>query len=424
MIKFLFKGLLRDKHRSLLPIIVVVLGVMLTVTMHGYMGGVLGDMVDMNAKFATGHVKIMTKAYAEDEDQMPNDLALIGVGDLINELESDYPDMEFAPRIRFGGLVDVPDENGETKSQGPGIGWGLDLFGAGSTEVERFKLESSLQRGTIPAKSGEVLLSEDFSQRLEIDPGEEFTFFGSTADGGMAFYNFTMTGTVSFGSSVLDKGAMIMDIEDVRMALDMPDGAGELLGFLPSGQYIEEEAVAFCEKFNLEHSDVEDPYSSQADTLRNLSMIGDYLDYAENMVGIIIGIFLMAMSLVMWNAGLLGGLRRYGEVGVRLAMGETKSHVYRSMIVESVLIGIVGSIIGTGIGLAFSYWMQNNGIDISKMMQNNSIMMPSVFKSAVTPVTWYIGFIPGVFATVLGTMLAGIGIYKRKTARLFKELES
>ena len=67
MIKFLFKGLLRDKHRSLLPIVVVVLGVMLTVTMHGYMGGVLGDMVDMNAKFSTGHVKIMTKAYAEDE---------------------------------------------------------------------------------------------------------------------------------------------------------------------------------------------------------------------------------------------------------------------------------------------------------------------------------------------------------------------
>ena len=424
MIKFLFKGLLRDKHRSLLPIVVVVLGVMLTVTMHGYMGGVLGDMVDMNAKFETGHVKIMTRAYAEDEDQMPNDLALINVSDLIKELKQDYPDMEWAPRIRFGGLIDVPDENGETKSQGPGFGWGLDLFGEGSSEKERFKLASSLQRGAIPSKPGEVLLSEDFSQRLGINPGEEFTFFGSTADGGMAFYNYIMTGTVSFGSSVLDKGAMIMDIEDARIALDMPDGAGELLGFLPDEQYVDEDAVLFCEDFNNKYRNTEDPYSPQADTLRNLSLIGAYLDYAENMVGIIIGIFLVAMSLVLWNAGLLGGLRRYGEVGVRLAMGETKSHVYRSMIVESVLIGIIGSVIGTAIGLGISFWMQNNGIDISNMMKNNAIMMPSVFKSAVTPVTWYIGFIPGVFATALGTMLAGIGIYKRKTARLFKELES
>ncbi len=424
MIKFLFKGLLRDRHRSLLPIIVVVLGVMLTVTMHGYMGGVLGDMVDMNARFSTGHVKIMSHAYAEEEDQMPNDLALLEVGELIDRLSADHPDMEWAPRIRFGGLVDVPDENGETKTQGPGIGWGINLLGEGSTEIERFSLESSLIRGELPDKPGEVLLSDDFAIKLEIEPGEQLTFFGSTALGGMAFYNFTLAGTVRFGSSVLDKGAMIMDIEDARLALDMPDGAGELLGFLNSGQYVDEEAVAFCENFNSKYSDIEDTYSPQADTLRNLSMIGSYLDYAENMVAIIIAIFVIAMSLVLWNAGLLGGLRRYGEVGVRLAMGETKSHVYNSMILESILIGIIGSVIGAAIGLAFSYWMQNNGIDISGMMKNNSIMMPSVFKSKVTPVTFYIGFIPGVFATVLGTMLAGIGIYKRKTARLFKELES
>jgi hypothetical protein len=29
-----------------------------------------------------------------------------------------------------------------------------------------------------------------------------------------------------------------------------------------------------------------------------------------------------------------------------------------------------------------------------------------------------------VISTVVGTMLAGVGIYKRKTAQLFKELEA
>ena len=36
---------------------------------------------------------------------------------------------------------------------------------------------------------------------------------------------------------------------------------------------------------------------------------------------------------------------------------------------------------------------------------------------------FYIGFIPGLFAMVIGNMLSGIGIYKRETATLFKELE-
>ena len=76
MIRFIFKGLMRDRQRSLLPIIVVVIGVFLTVILQTMMTGILGDMVAFNANFATGHVKIMTRAYAERVDQTPNDLAL------------------------------------------------------------------------------------------------------------------------------------------------------------------------------------------------------------------------------------------------------------------------------------------------------------------------------------------------------------
>ena len=147
------------------------------------------------------------------------------------------------------------------------------------------------------------------------------------------------------------------------------------------------------------------------------------LDLGASFGGVIIFIFVVAMSIVLWNAGLLGGLRRYGEVGLRLAMGENKTHVYYSMIMESVLIGLLGSVIGTVIGLSISYYLQTVGFDISDMMKNVTMMIPSVFRAHVTPQAYYIGFIPGLFSTVLGTSLAGIGIYRRKTAQLFKELE-
>jgi putative ABC transport system permease protein len=130
------------------------------------------------------------------------------------------------------------------------------------------------------------------------------------------------------------------------------------------------------------------------------------------------------MSLVFWNAGLLGGLRRYIEFGTRLAIGEDYSHIYKTMIYESVLIGTIGSVIGTTIGLLISLYMQKHGFDVGSLMKNATIMMPSVFHTRVTIIAFYIGFIPGIFSTVIGTMLAGIGIYKRKTAQLFKELEA
>ena len=63
------------------------------------------------------------------------------------------------------------------------------------------------------------------------------------------------------------------------------------------------------------------------------------------------------------------------------------------------------------------------GIDVTEYMPQSSLLMPNVIRAKVTPDLFYIGFIPGVFAMVLGTALSGIGVYKRETATLFKELE-
>jgi putative ABC transport system permease protein len=94
------------------------------------------------------------------------------------------------------------------------------------------------------------------------------------------------------------------------------------------------------------------------------------------------------------------------------------------MIFEAIYIGLIGSVLGTIVGLVFSYWVQEVGIDVGSIMKNSKMMMPSVFRANITTPAYYIGFIPGLFSIVLGTMLSGIGIYKRKTAQLFKELET
>ena len=135
MLKFLLKGILRDHNRSLFPIIIVAAGVMLTVLLHCWITGVLGEMIDTSAAFSTGHVKIMSRAYADNVGQIPNDLALTDVEQLIDQLHSEYPDIEWVKRIRFSGLLDAPDENGETRAQGPVMGTAVKLFPQNSSEV-------------------------------------------------------------------------------------------------------------------------------------------------------------------------------------------------------------------------------------------------------------------------------------------------
>jgi putative ABC transport system permease protein len=424
MIKFLLTGLWRDRSRSLMPVLVVAIGVMLTVWMHAYITGFMGDTIEMNAKFSHGHVKVMSKAYAENMDLLPIDLALVDVSHLKATLKEANPDMEWAARIQFGGLIDVPDENGETRSQGPSIGFGIDLLSPDSKEADRMNITNSIVRGKLPAQAGEVLLSEHFARKLEAEIGEAVTLISTDMNGSMIMYNFIVSGTVSFGVEMMDRGSVIADIEDVRAALNMPDAAGEILGFFGEGFYENERAIEMSNAYNAKNALSEDEFSPVMKSLSQQGSMGQYVQMAEVWSLYISLIFIFAMSLVLWNAGLLGGLRRYGEIGIRLAMGEEKGHVYRSMIYESIFIGIAGSVVGTAIGLFLAWLIQTYGIDISGMMEGASMMMPTVIRARITPVDFYIGFIPGLVSTVIGTMLSGIGIYKRQTARLFKELEA
>ncbi len=424
MIKFLLKGLIRDKSRSRLPVIVVAIGVALTVLMHAYIKGFMGDTIEMNARFSNGHVKVMTKAYAENMNQAPNDLALLGAGKLLSDLENQFPEMEWTGRIQFGGLVDAPDTNGETKAQGPAMGIGLDLLSQRTQEPGRLNLIKSLVRGKMPEKHGEVLISELFAGKLKVNPGDKITLIGSTMNGSMSINNFLVAGTVSFGSEILDRGSVIADIEDVRTALDMSDATGEIIGFFRDGFYDDESALTASEKFNSSYTGNVDEFGPVMKSLSQQGSLGQYVKMSDYWANYVALVFIIAMSLVLWNAGLLGGLRRYGEVGVRMAMGEDKGHVYRTMIYESVMIGLAGSVIGTIFGLLFAWLIQKYGIDISGLMKGSSIMMPGNIRARITPADYYLGFIPGLISTVIGTMLSGIGIYKRQTAKLFKELEA
>ncbi len=422
MIRFLIKGILRDPNRSVLPVLVISIGVFLSVLFSAWFSGVFSDMIRLNANFSTGHLKVMTRAYAENAEQMPNDLALLETGSLVADLQRQFPQLDWTQRIRFGGLLDVADAEGNTRAQGMAAGYAVDLFSPGSREAERMNIMPAIVEGRLPAQPGEALISDDFARRFKVGLGDTVTLFGSTMDGGMSFANFAVAGTVRFGMPVLDRGAIIVDITDAQSALDMQDAAGEVLGFFKSDQYEEAAALEVKTAFNARFQNDDDEFAPLMQRLNDQNGLEEYLVLSKSMSGIMIFVFIFAMSIMLWNTGLLGGLRRYNEFGIRLAMGEEKKRLFRSLIIESVVIGLAGSVLGTALGLSAAYYLQETGLDFGSAVQGGSMMMPTVFRAHIGAQAFYIGFIPGLFSMVLGNALSGLGIYKRKTAELFKEL--
>ena len=428
MMYFLIKGLLRDRSRSLFPVIIITITVTIVIFAIGFMKGSMNSVFQSTAVIISGHEKVVTRAYKEESQMLPNDLALLNVDQIIRNLDKEYPDHFWSPRITFGGLLDMPDKNGETRDQGPVYVLGIDLLKTGSRIIEIWELDKNLVNGRLPKTFNEALIGQKLANKLNITVGDTATYIGTTMHNAFTTYNFTIVGTFDLQKGQADSQMMLVDISGARKALDMENAASEILGFTHSLFYDDDKAVSLRSNFNENYSDSSDIFSPVMMALRDSSQqMGDMVEFVDAFLMIIGTIFLIIVMVVLWNMGLMNGLRRYGEIGLRLAMGESKGVVYRSMIVEAVIIGLTGTMIGTGLGLSIVYYVQENGIDYSEVvatMSTASMVMPNVFYAKITPDLYYIGFIPGLIATVLGTMLAGIAIYKREMAQLFKELES
>ncbi|MDI6698913.1 MAG: FtsX-like permease family protein [Candidatus Saccharicenans sp.] len=439
MISFIIKGILRDRSRSLFPALIVAAGAMLTVFFYSYMQGGKNNFIETSARYQTGHLKVMTRAYAAESDLLPNDLALTGATGLVSNLRAEYPELIWKPRIRFAGLLDIPDENGQTRAQGPISGLAVELVADNRNEnqnhrnlpeAEILNLKKGLIAGRLPEKPREILVGSVLASSLKINPGDRATIISSTLTGAMAIADFTVAGVIRFGVTPLDKTLVIADLEEARQLLDMEDAAGEIFGFYPDFLYRPQLAARMARDFNAKseeraRSSGEDPdFLPLILTLGEQGGLGDMIAIYDVYAYVLVAVFVAVMSLVLWNAGLMGSLRRYGEIGLRLAMGETHRRLYFSLLGESVIIGLIGSVAGTALGLAISYYLQTYGINAEAFTRTSEMMMTNIIKAQVTRVSYIIGFIPGLLATLLGTAMAGLGIFRRRTATLMKEFEA
>ena len=424
MVRFLLQGLLRDRSRSLFPVLIVTVGVAVTVLFQAFMNGAMSAIIETNAKFDTGHLKVMTRFYAERSALRPNDLALTDLGRWLKVLQEAAPIVRWQPRIKFAALLDIPDARGETLHQAPVAGVAIDLMTQGSTESANLGLAEGLVRGQLPQRRGEILVSEKLFEALALRLGQKATLISSGMDGSMAVANFSIVGTVRFGIAAMDRGAVIADLKDMQKALFMDDAASEIIGLFRHSGFQAAKAEQIKGQFNTAHSGG-GKFAPVMITLREQGDLGEYLDTAKSLVLILTSIFVCIITLVFWNAGIRAGIRRYAEFGLRLAIGEEKRHLFGVIILESLFVGIIGSVIGTALGLIPAWYFMHYGLDMGAIFNNAaaSLLTPNIIRADITRTTLWIGFLPGIFATVLGTAMAASAIFRRQTAQLFKELE-
>ena len=432
MIFFLFRGIFRDKSRFLFPFSVVSIGVALVVALVGFMEGVFMGMIDMTAKLNAGHLRLVNKPFYDEEHLYPLDRALAAQKETKRWLKKNSTyDIEWTPRIRWGALIDVPDANGDTRSQTPVVGMALDLKSPNSSEIRRLQLVESLVKGQLPQDLNEMLMGNALAKDLNVALGQSVTVIGQSFDGGLVADNYLVVGLIRFGVTAMDKKMVLIDLADAQSTFYMDDMVTDWLGYLPSNLSFEHYVEA---KKNInsnlntwrENPPKDWAKDDQPITLSILDQqnMGSMVRTFTVIKSSVVGIFTFLMILVLWNAGVLSGIHRYGEMGLRLAFGESHWKLILTLGIEGLLIGILGSIVGCVLGGTFAWYLQEVGLNMGDTFAKSGLMINDVVRARLTLGGFIQGIVPGIFASVAGTLVASSTIFKRSEANLFRELEA
>ncbi len=266
-----------------------------------------------------------------------------------------------AVRERTGFVQGQPDAEGEVL-QGflPVSGLSPELM----TEFESFTGELEVLPGGRLFEPGDVevaVLDFEISQRLGVDVGDTILVAGD----GDAELNLTIIGIMAppeeeedeasgpgFGmqfSGGSDGDTISVPYETMDLLWGSADDVLVTLVRTEPGYDVDEVADAAEEALNARGSDI------SAVTYTDISdAIGTMTSTISAFLAGIAGISLLVGGVGVMNTMFTSVLERTKEIGVMKAVGAKNSHVWTIFLIESGLMGFVGGVVGTVLGLGLS----------------------------------------------------------------------
>ncbi len=133
---------------------------------------------------------------------------------------------------------------------------------------------------------------------------------------------------------------------------------------------------------------------------KNLQDVEAKFTYLKTSLGIISLIILLTAAIAIISTFLAGVAERSKEIGLFRAIGATKNHIKKLILIEAGIIGIIGSIIGTAIGLTSSVIIDRIGLEQLKQttftpetlfhITPNLILFTIIFGTTVSILAGYI----------------------------------
>jgi len=262
-----------------------------------------------------------------------------------------------APRSFGFGLVAAGN-----KSAG-GMFIGMDPI----AEKQGFRMPGHMKAGEFVANqaNAQAMIGSLLAINLEIEPGDEIIALVQAADGSMGNMLYTVAGIFAPVGDEFDRSTIMLlqaDFDELfysqgrihQVAFNGPADTD----LLAAKQALQKAAP------NTEIMTWQELYVTLA--LMSEMMTSYMLVFAL--------IFGLGAAIGVLNTLLMASYERLHEYGIMKAVGTTSLRLFSGTMLEGLMIGLLGSVVGGLVSLPLVIWLQDTGIDIRQWMDSMNVM--------------------------------------------------
>ncbi len=419
------RNLARNRWRSGLTLGGIGISVAFMVWILGFMEGWMGTMVQGATAVETTQIQVHTRAFAEN----PRVYRTFGVDPTVLDAVTGVDGVvAVSPRVRLNGLI-----GHEEKSQVGRI-MGVDpAMEADATPVATAVTQGRWLAQNPPAYPAprEVVVGAGMASQLRVGPGDELVVFVESADGSMGNDLLEVVGVVRTANTAVDRMTAYMHIEDARflaavegeaheLAIKTEDLLGaretaglvatalgaETLGVLPGDSEPNpgtgSESNAVLSGANPDALLVR-PWQEILPSIYQMLTISGQSNWFTYLL-----IYLVA-AIGLVNTQRMSALERKREFGVLMAIGMRPQKMFRMVLTESLVLGTLGGLLGTGLGLAVTGYHATAGLDLAAFTDKGEFTVMGVaFTGKIYAIITPVAALQPILIMVLVAFLAGL----------------
>ena len=373
IVRIATKNLLRYQRRTMLTALLITIGIVAVLLFISLSGSFRALMVGQITDSMLGHIQIHKKGYVASIESLPLTMNMKPqmVAKVDEYLANDKQVEAWSPRIKFGAMFSNFTETTSIRLNG--------------VDPEKEVATCPLLPGRIIEGSrdgplvepGKILIPELIAKGLKVKVGDTVVLVATNQDGSVNGNTFVVKGVLE-GISGPGGRDGYMHIDDARNLLRITDKeVSEIAIRLKNPKELPSVFHAMSKHFG-EMTNQQGKPAFDVHTWEKLSPFANIAQMID-MLDVFIKIMLISIVLIsIMNVMLMAVYERIREIGTIAAIGTIPSRILSLFVTEGLLLGLVGSIVGTVISLVIVYSLNVSNLTFSFGRQENLVLHPTL----------------------------------------------